>query len=56
MTNGVLWAEVVVAMVFVGLRLYTRRVILNSVGADDILAVACLVRATTATPGYLRND
>lgn len=44
MTNGVLWAEVFIVVVFVGLRLYTRRVILNAVGIDDALAVASLVR------------
>ena len=43
MTNGVLWGEVVIFAIFVGLRLYTRRVILNSVGADDYLAILALV-------------
>lgn len=44
MTNGVLWAEVVVFAFFVGLRLYTRKVILNSLGADDYISVIALVR------------
>ena len=37
MTNGVLWMEVVLISVFVGLRLYTRHQIMNAVGIDDYL-------------------
>jgi len=44
MTNAVLWVEVVIFAVFVGLRLYTRLAVLNSVGADDYLIGVALVR------------
>lgn len=44
MVNAVLWVEVVVGVIFVGLRLYTRKVLLNNVGWDDYLALAALVR------------
>lgn len=44
MINAVLWVEVVVGVIFVGLRLYTRKVILNSIGWDDYLGLAALVR------------
>lgn len=44
MTNAVLWVEVVVFAVFVGLRLYTRKYLLNAVGLDDFLVVIALVR------------
>lgn len=43
MTNAVLWVEVVVFAIFVGLRLYTRISILNAVGPDDYLVCAALV-------------
>lgn len=43
MTNAVLWVEVVVFFVFVALRIYTRKVILNSVGPDDYLVLIALV-------------
>ncbi|KAL5334687.1 hypothetical protein BJX70DRAFT_377428 [Aspergillus crustosus] len=43
MVNGVLWMEVVVFALFVGLRLYTRHQILNSVGVDDYLCLTALV-------------
>ncbi|OQE38459.1 hypothetical protein PENCOP_c008G06352 [Penicillium coprophilum] len=42
MTNAVLWVEVVVFALFVGLRLYTRKYILNSVGLDDYLVLVAL--------------
>ena len=48
MTNAVLWVEFVVFAVFVALRLYTRKEILNAVGPDDYLTVISLVRAITA--------
>lgn len=44
MTNAVLWVEVVVFAIFVGLRLYTRISVLNSAGADDYLIAVALVR------------
>ncbi|OIW26350.1 hypothetical protein CONLIGDRAFT_580647 [Coniochaeta ligniaria NRRL 30616] len=43
MTNAVLWVEVVIFALFVGLRLYTRISILNSVGPDDYLIAVALV-------------
>lgn len=43
MTNGVLWMEVVITVVFVALRLYTRHQILNAVGIDDYLCSLALV-------------
>jgi hypothetical protein len=49
MTNAILWLEVVIFALFVALRLYTRKEILNSVGADDYLAVLALVRTERLT-------
>lgn len=46
MINAVLWVEAVVFAVFVGLRVYTRKYILNSVGLDDYLVLIALVRTT----------
>lgn len=46
MTNGVLWAEVVILAFFAGARFYTRKVILNSVGTDDYMTILALVSAT----------
>ncbi|RYO81191.1 hypothetical protein DL764_009795 [Monosporascus ibericus] len=43
MVNAVLSLEVVIATLFVGLRLYTRRCILNTIGWDDYLTVSALV-------------
>lgn len=43
MVNGVLWAEVVIFAFFVAVRLYTRKQILNAVGADDYLCILALV-------------
>ncbi|KAJ5128503.1 hypothetical protein N7448_002224 [Penicillium atrosanguineum] len=43
MTNAVLWLEVVIFAVFVGLRLYTRISLLNAVGVDDYLVVLALI-------------
>ncbi|KAM0549537.1 hypothetical protein ACHAPJ_009353 [Fusarium lateritium] len=43
MINAVLWVQVVIFAVFVGLRLYTRAKILHSVGADDYLVIVALV-------------
>lgn len=48
MTNAILWVEVVIFALFVTLRLYTRKEILISVGADDYLAVLALVRILVA--------
>lgn len=46
MTNAVLWVEAVIFAIFVGLRLYTRKCILDSVGFDDYLVLIALLRAT----------
>lgn len=46
MVNGVLWFEVVVFVVFVSLRFYTRKAILNSVGPDDYIVVIAAVGTT----------
>jgi hypothetical protein len=43
MTNAVMWLEAVIIAFFVGLRLYTRKEILNSVGLDDYLVCFALV-------------
>lgn len=43
MLNAVLWVQVVIFALFVGLRLYTRSQILHSVGADDFLVIIALV-------------
>jgi hypothetical protein len=45
MTNAILWVEVVVFAVFAGLRLYTRKYILNAIGLDDYLVIIALVRS-----------
>lgn len=45
MVNGVLWAEVVLFAIFVGLRIYTRKEILNAVGGDDYLCILALVKS-----------
>ncbi|CAI7629589.1 unnamed protein product [Penicillium bialowiezense] len=49
MTNAVLWVEVVVFALFVGLRLYTRKFILSAIGLDDYLVVVALVLHITYT-------
>ncbi|KAI5927226.1 hypothetical protein F4810DRAFT_649833 [Camillea tinctor] len=43
MLNGVLWMQVGLAAVFVGLRLYTRLIVLRNVGWDDWFTVFSLV-------------
>ncbi|CAG1969855.1 unnamed protein product [Fusarium graminearum] len=43
MLNAVLWVQVVISLVFVGLRIYTRSRILHSVGPDDYLVMAALI-------------
>lgn len=53
MTNAVLWVEAVVFAVFVGLRLYTRKHILNSVGLDDYLVLIALVRTTNHNTTFI---
>ncbi|CAG1982985.1 unnamed protein product [Fusarium graminearum] len=43
MLNAVLWVQVVISLVFVGLRIYTQSRILHSVGPDDYLVMAALI-------------
>lgn len=50
MTVAVHWVELVICAVFAGLRLFTRKVILDSVGADDYLVLVALVRACPNPP------
>lgn len=52
MTNAVLWVEAVVFAIFVGLRLYTRKHVLNSVGLDDYLVLTALVRTTNRNTAF----
>lgn len=40
---GVMWTQVTIAIVFIGLRMYTRYFILRSVGLDDIIMLLNLV-------------
>jgi hypothetical protein len=40
---GVMWTQVVIAIAFIGLRMYTRYFILRSVGLDDIIMLFNLV-------------
>ena len=42
--NGVMWAQVVLAIIFIGLRMYTRYFIIRKVGWDDIVMILNLVR------------
>lgn len=41
--NGVMWFQVVIATVFIALRLYTRHYIIRNIGWDDVLTVINLV-------------
>lgn len=52
MTNAVLWIEAVIFAFFVGVRLYTRKQILNSVGLDDYLV--CFALVGKGCPRFLR--
>jgi predicted acyltransferase len=42
--NAVLWTETVAAFIFVALRVWTRKYVLNSLGWDDLCLVATWVR------------
>lgn len=55
MTNAVLWVEAVIFAVFAGLRLYTRKHILNSVGLDDYLVLIALVRTTNRNTTFVMD-
>lgn len=52
MVNGVLWTEALLFALFVTLRLYTRKQILNAVGADDYLCILALVRTESQLPRW----
>jgi hypothetical protein len=41
--NGVMWMQVVMAMVFVGARMYTRHFIIHNIGWDDTFMIVNLV-------------
>ncbi|KAF2247694.1 hypothetical protein BU26DRAFT_487386 [Trematosphaeria pertusa] len=41
--NGVMWTQVVLALIFIALRMYTRYFIINSIGWDDIVMVINLI-------------
>ncbi|KAF2186545.1 hypothetical protein K469DRAFT_749640 [Zopfia rhizophila CBS 207.26] len=41
--NGVMWTQVAIAIIFIGLRMYTRQVIIRSVGWDDIVMLVNLI-------------
>jgi hypothetical protein len=43
--NGVMWFQVAVASVFIGLRMYTRYYIVRKIGWDDVLMILNLVSA-----------
>jgi hypothetical protein len=56
MTNAVLWLEVVVFAIFVGLRLYTRIRLLDAVGADAFSFAYFLVLDRVPRPkGHLHR-
>lgn len=41
--NGVMWFQVALGCIFVGLRMYTRHYIIRNIGWDDILMIVNLV-------------
>lgn len=41
--NGVMWFQVVLGSILVGLRMYTRHYIIRNIGWDDILMIINLV-------------
>ncbi|KAH7066270.1 hypothetical protein BKA63DRAFT_158866 [Paraphoma chrysanthemicola] len=41
--NGVMWFQVVIATIFIALRLYTRHYIIRNIGWDDVLTVVNLI-------------
>ena len=42
--NGVMWMQVVMAMVFIGARMYTQHFIIHNIGWDDTFMLVNLVR------------
>ncbi|KAJ4352018.1 uncharacterized protein N0V89_007364 [Didymosphaeria variabile] len=41
--NGVMWTQVVLAVIFIGMRLYTRYFLIQSLGWDDLLMIVNLI-------------
>jgi hypothetical protein len=41
--NSVMWAQVVLAILFIGLRMYTRYFIIRCIGWDDIVMLVNMV-------------
>ena len=41
--NGVMWVQVVLAILLIGLRMYTRYYVMHSTGWDDIIMLVNLV-------------
>lgn len=41
--NGVMWTQVVLAIIFIGMRLYTRYFLISSLGWDDMLMIVNMV-------------
>ena len=46
--NGVMWTQVVIAVAFIAMRLYTRFFLIRSLGWDDLLMIVNLVRESIA--------
>lgn len=55
MLNAVLWVQIVVGIIFVCLRLYTRRMILRNVGWDDYLICISMVSNETSRTSLVRS-
>lgn len=41
--NGVMWTQVVIAIIFIAMRLYTRYFLVRCMGWDDLLMIVNLV-------------
>ena len=48
--NGVMWTQVVLGVIFVALRLYTRVFLIRSIGWDDLLMIVNLVCCISHSP------
>lgn len=53
--NGVMWFQVALAGIFIGLRLYTRQYIIRNIGWDDVLMIVNLVRLCLYYPTVART-
>lgn len=51
--NGVMWTQVVLGVIFVALRLYTRFFLVQSIGWDDLLMIVNLVCRFPTFPPFL---